>query len=224
MPSAPAVCNGVPMSDSVPTFTVTRLALHGVAELVLAGPQYRRTGELALRVTPGGFATTVGPTVRVDGNALVADERRVPLVGSYRDVAAAAGVEPSAMTDVYSGGLTIAMDEPLEVDPAAARLIADALAVGDTALRAFDPDQIPILWPEHFDVAITAEGVNYGVSPGDDTLAAPYAYIGPHEPRRGEFWNQPFGSAVPLADLGEASLVAAYFRTGRDHARSDPPA
>ena len=35
----------------------TRRSLHGVAELVLAGPQYRATGKLRLGVVPGGFAT-----------------------------------------------------------------------------------------------------------------------------------------------------------------------
>ena len=39
----------------------TRRSLHGVAELVLAGPQYRTSGSIELRVTPGGFATTVAP-------------------------------------------------------------------------------------------------------------------------------------------------------------------
>ena len=36
----------------------TRRSLHGVAELVLAGPQYRATGRLRLGMVPGGFATT----------------------------------------------------------------------------------------------------------------------------------------------------------------------
>lgn len=28
-------------------------------------------------------------------------------------------------------------------------------------------DSSPILWPEHFDVGITLDQVNYGLSPGD---------------------------------------------------------
>ena len=45
---------------------VTRRSLHGVAELVLAGPQYRATGKLRLGVVPGGFATILTPRLRVD--------------------------------------------------------------------------------------------------------------------------------------------------------------
>ena len=53
---------------------VTRRSLHGVAELVLAGPQYRATGKLRLRVVPGGFATTLTPGLRVDGSRVAGDE------------------------------------------------------------------------------------------------------------------------------------------------------
>ena len=45
----------------------TRRSLHGVAELVLAGPQYRTSGSIELRVTPGGFATTVAPDLGSKG-------------------------------------------------------------------------------------------------------------------------------------------------------------
>ena len=37
----------------------------------------------------------------------------------------------------------------------------------------------PVLWPEHFDLAIDVDEVNYGVSPGDGYHGAPYAYVGP---------------------------------------------
>ena len=53
---------------------VTRRSLHGVAELILAGPQYRATGRLRLGVVPGGFATTLMPRLRVDGSG-VSDPR-----------------------------------------------------------------------------------------------------------------------------------------------------
>ena len=46
----------------------TRRSLHGVAELVLAGPQYRATGKLRLGVVAGGFATILTPRLRVDGD------------------------------------------------------------------------------------------------------------------------------------------------------------
>src|SRR5664279_2752294 len=39
----------------VNTFRASRRALHGMAELILAGPAYARDGDIRLRPTPGGF-------------------------------------------------------------------------------------------------------------------------------------------------------------------------
>jgi hypothetical protein len=39
----------------------TRRSLHGVAELVMAGPQFRRSRSIQLRVVPGGFGTVAEP-------------------------------------------------------------------------------------------------------------------------------------------------------------------
>jgi hypothetical protein len=65
------------------TLISARRSLHAVAERLLAGPEHRAVGGIALRVVPGGFATAEGPAIRVDGAELVLDEaRRVPLVGS----------------------------------------------------------------------------------------------------------------------------------------------
>ncbi|GLW96468.1 hypothetical protein [Microtetraspora sp. NBRC 16547] len=51
---------------------LTRQSLHGVAELVLAGPQYRQSGTIRLRAVPGGsFATTKHPDVAVNGDLLL---------------------------------------------------------------------------------------------------------------------------------------------------------
>ena len=72
------------------------------------------------------------------------------------------------------------------------------------------------MWPEHFDVAITIDDVNYGVSPGDEHIDEPYAYVGPHRPRTGPFWNKPFGAAHPLRQLPDADAVLAFFERGRD--------
>jgi hypothetical protein len=92
------------------------------------------------------------------------------------------------------------------------------LARGHQALRAFAPTSEPVLWPEHFDVAITVDEVNYGVSPGDGYLERPYAYVGPHQPRTGDFWNAPFGAARPLEELPDASALVAFFGRGRQEA------
>jgi len=219
----------------------TRLALHGVAELVLAGPQYRRSEDIRLRVTPGGFGTVAEPDLLVGGAFLVvraaglgraggvggagraggagvggaagAAGERLPIDGrTCAELAAAAGVSASALRDVYHGGSNIGVDDILHVDADAAALLADGFGRGDAALRDLAPDVEPVLWPEHFDVAITVDEVNYGVSPGDANLPEPYAYVGPWQPLTGEFWNFPFGAARPISQLAD---VAAFFREGR---------
>ena len=193
------------------SLAVTRRSLHGVAELLLAGPQHRDGGGLRLRVVPRGFSTLDG-TRRVEGDLLVTPTQELPLEGTYVELAAAAGIEAWRLDHVYSGGPKIAPEERLEVDPAAARLLADAFARGDAALRALAPEETPVLWPEHFDVGITVAEVNYGVSPGDDYFPEPYAYVGPWTPPTGDFWNAPFGAVRPLADLPD---VVEFFTIGR---------
>jgi hypothetical protein len=197
------------------TFETTRRALHGIAELVLAGPQYDRSGTIRLRPSPGGFGTVAEPDVRVEGDQLVGNGVRVPLNGTCSDLAAAAGVRVRSLSDVYRDGSGVTPDEELQVDPHDARLLADAFAEGDRALREFAPGRTPVLWPEHFDLGITVDEVNYGISPGDRHLAEPYAYVGPWRRRTGPFWNTEFGAAHPLARLGS---IAEFFREGREEA------
>jgi hypothetical protein len=194
----------------------TRRSWHGLAELVLAGPQYRRSGTIRLRPTVGGFGTVAEPALRVDGVELVAAGRPVPLADrSYAEVAAAAGVDAGAPAGLYGDGPGIAPDETIEVDPAVAAFLAGQLALGDAALREFAPDATPVLWPEHFDLAITADEINYGVSLGDGHLPEPYAYVGPWRPRTHPFFDAPFGAARPLRELPDPVAVAAYFAAGR---------
>lgn len=205
------------------TLAPTRQSLHGIAELLLAGPQYRRSGTIRLRIQPGGFGTVSAPLLRVDGDQLVHGELRLAASGvSYARLAEAAGVAAGAPTEVYRGGSGVVLDDPVSVDPAAARYVAECFATGDAALRRLDPAQQPVLWPEHFDVALTLDEVNYGVSPGDSYLAEPYAYVGPWRPREGDFWNAPFGAARPLRDLtgagssADVDEVLAFFTEGRE--------
>ena len=89
-----------------------------------------------------------------------------------------------------------------------------------TSVACIAPDQEPVLWPEHFDLGISVAGVNYGVSPGDDGIATPYAYVGPPTPVAGAFWNQPFGAARSLRDLPDVAAVVAFFREGSERLRS----
>ena len=189
----------------------TRRSLHAVAERLLAGPQYREHGEIRLQVTPGGFGQFAGP-LRVEGAEIVGADTRVPLRGRIGDLAAALGVEAGEPADLYAEHAEFGADDELAVDAAAAALLLDWFARGDQAMRRFAPSEEPILWPEHFDLGIALDEVNYGVSPGDNGHPLPYAYVGPWTPREGEFWNAPFGAARPLAEVPD---VGAFFAEGR---------
>ncbi|MEV4514349.1 hypothetical protein AB0K00_35980 [Dactylosporangium sp. NPDC049525] len=187
---------------------------HGLAELLLAGPQYRRSGTIRLRVTNAGFATVAAPDVQAEADALVVDGRRIPYAGqTFAQLAAAAGLDLGAPEGLYKDTSGAKADDPVVTTDAGT--ILGALAVGDAALRRFAPDETPVLWPEHFDVGISLDEVNYGVSMGDSAIAEPYAYVGPWKPREGDFWNVSFGAARPLSDLGDAAAVAAFFTEGR---------
>jgi hypothetical protein len=202
-------------ATSESTFTSTRRSLHGVAELVLAGPQHVATGEISLRSVAGGFATTHTPDLRVVGTDAVGPAGNAAINGhTPASLAAAIGVEAASLSHVYKDGSGVGLDDVLEVDGDAAAVIADAYAAGDAALREVAPEETPILWPEHFDIGITVDEVNYGVSPGDTYLAAPYAYVGPWSPPpQDDFWNAPFGRALPVAEIDD---LVAFFTAGRD--------
>ena len=143
---------------------------------------------------------------------LVGPDLRVPLTGTVADVARAAGIAAGAPT-IYADHADHA-DAPLAVDPAAAAELAEWLARGEAGMRAFAPDQEPVLWPEHFDLGIAVDEVNYGISPGDAAHASPYAYVGPWTKREGPFWNASFGSFCPADQLPDVEAVAAYFGAG----------
>ncbi len=88
-------------------YTQTRVSLHGVAELLLAGPQRRANRSIKLVVTDDGFAT--GPLPRppsrlaVRGTDLVVgdDWLVLPLHGTFADLAANAGVACAPPADAY---------------------------------------------------------------------------------------------------------------------------
>jgi hypothetical protein len=193
-----------------------------VAELVLAGPQDRISHTIRLRIAPGGFATVKDPALVVSHGDLVLGEVRVPLSGQT-----CAGLGALINESVgkpaghpYEGGSGVDPDEVLALDPGALEELVRAFEHGDAALRRLAPDQTPVLWPEHFDVGITLDEVNYGVSPGDDYLNEPYAYVGPWEPRTGEFWNAPFGAARPLPELSTVDAILGFFQEARAHLSS----
>jgi hypothetical protein len=203
------------MTDLVPT----RLSLHAVAELLLAGPQYDASGTIRLRVSPGGFSTVADPQLAVVGVALMAGATEVLLDGrTIGEVAADVGVTPRPLGDVQTDHTDLGPDSVLTVEPVAAAELAEALRVGAEALAAFAPAEEAVLWPEHFDVAVAVEEVTYGVSPGDQFIDRPYVYVSPFskDGLDDPFFNQPFGAATPLADIGGPEDVAAYFEQGRE--------
>src|SRR5262245_10194304 len=97
----------------------TRLSLHCVAELLIAGPQYAAHGTIKLRVTSGGFGSWTGPEVRVQGAMLRVGSASYALNGrTVADVAAEAGIVPRALSDVFHDGVGLTADHVLSVDAA----------------------------------------------------------------------------------------------------------
>jgi hypothetical protein len=207
----------------------TRAGRHRVAEHMPAA-LCRVTGQIGLVPAPAGFRTpsfgtdarflAVGTELVVGG---AAGTRRTPVI-TVRAAAEFAGIAPGVPAGVYEPATPLDLDAPLMIEPGAARLLADWYGPGAQALSRFEaeiPGDQPgpaVLWPEHFDVGMTAAGINYGASPGDDHVADPYLYVGPHDgPPPGDpaFWNAPFGAARTFRQVGTVAEAAAFFRDGR---------
>jgi hypothetical protein len=202
-------------------FVATRRQLHRVAEILIAGPQHRALGTIRLSVHPDGFGGAALP-VAVRGTELVWPQGSAPLAGPVSRLAGAAGIAAGPPVGVYHSSQPLAIDTVLDVDPDAAALVERSLYVGAQALKVVVPEQDPVLWPEHFDVSVTLDEVNYGVSPGDDYHPRPYAYVGPAAARTGPFWNAPFGALRPLGPVDGVAGVADFFEQGRLRASLDP--
>src|SRR5438309_908090 len=153
----------------------TRSSWHRVAEHVLAAGQCADAGTIRLRTWPGGIATVRGVGGRqlgVVGDELVVvapdgSRRSAPLT-TLGAAAAFAGISPG-LTGTYPPATPADPDTPLKVDATAARLLADWYALGDAALRRFAEvlgrPEAPVLWPEHLDVGLTVDEVNYVGAP-----------------------------------------------------------
>lgn len=232
---------GSPLSPLPHGFGLTVASLHRVAEQIVA-PAQKPDNEIALRANPGGFGTPefelegTQRQVRVEETDLVAavdgEERRAPLTSLAEAATIVAELLPAADLD----------PKPLDVDPAAAAVLAAWFAFGAkvltelaTSAGAGDAPPAPILWPEHFDIAIelgdeaAGERATYGFSPGDENHPEPYAYVGPwRQGVAGELWNAVgFGGA----ELGYGELLAAadpratvldFFQTRRRALAPDP--
>ena len=218
---------------------VTRAGWHRVAEHILASALYQATGKIGLVPSPGGFRTppfgTDGRFLAVDGTELVAGRgggiKRTPLT-TIRAAAEFAGVTPGAPAEVYQPATPLDLDEPLMIESDAACLLAQWYGLGAAALSRFaaeipgDKPTTPVLWPEHFDVGMTAAAINYGASPGDDHVIDPYVYVSPHDgppPDDPAFWNAPFGAVRTFRQIGTVAAAAAFFRDGRARAQTATP-
>ena len=196
----------------------TRRQLRGVAESLIAGPQYRTSGTVRLAVRPDGF-TGVAIPLSVHGTELVWPNGAAPLKGHLGEIANEAGVEPGPPVGVYDIVDPLPSDAILELDAGATGWIHRSHYAGGYALKHLLPECHPVLWPKHFDVAATDDEVNYGVSAGDDYHPTPYAYVGPWTKPSGPFWNAPFGALYPLNPVHDVdaltSRIADFFERGR---------
>jgi len=192
----------MPLQALPPGFASTVDALHRVAEQIVA-PARKPDNEIALEATPGGFGTPEFEyegrrrRVRVEGAELVDGEQRAPLTTLEQARRLVADLVPHELSD-----------DPLHVDAQAAARLADWYAFGAGILSELAGETTsPILWPEHFDIAIEMREVNYGFSPGDEHHTEPYAYVGPWTaPPAGELWN---ATGFPGAELTYAELLNA---------------
>jgi hypothetical protein len=196
--------------------TDTRKTLHGIAECLLAGPEYRTCQEISLRVTPGGFATTGAPAIRLDRTELIEGElHRIPVQGTFGQLADALGVRFGPPEIGYQDGSGATESDLAELDTASTRIITDWFLLADAGLRVLTTNQVPILWPEHFDVAVLLDNRSYGASPGDDVHATPYAYVSAADNDGSEFWNAPFGALLDYSEVHDIDDLVSFWQTGR---------
>jgi hypothetical protein len=114
-------------------------------------------------------------------------------------------------------------DAPLAIDAGEARTLGAWWAQGAAAIDEVvgtTPTVAAVttaqLWPEHFDLACSIGEVNYGGSPGDESIPLPYLYVGPWSPPEpdGDFWVHPFGAARTAAEIHSVDDALAFFREG----------
>jgi len=207
------------------TFVATRRQLHGIAESLIAGPQYRTAGTIRLAVRPDGFTGTA-VSIAVHGGRLQWPDGDVALAGPVSAIVRASGLDfGPPPSDMYQPVAPLALDAVLDLDADVVQAVGRGLYAGGVALKAVLPEGHPVLWPEHFDVAVTDSEVNYGVSAGDDQHPLPYAYVGPWDfattARTDPFWNASFGALYPLDLVVDADTladgIAEFFRRGQAH-------
>lgn len=211
------------------TLVTTRLALHTLAEHLLAADLWRLTGKIGLRRTPGGFGqpeVLVDGTrhrIRLDGTHLVVldgDTERWEELSTPAAAAAFAGTALGAPTEVFTPETDLGALTTFPVDAAAAAVLADWFALVEVALEELRrrhhhraPTMVQ-LWPEHFDLAFSMSEVNVGGSPGDAAHDEPYLYVGPWTPVEGAPWNESWGMSVPASAVRDVAEAVEFFEAG----------
>ncbi|MDQ1379148.1 MAG: hypothetical protein QOE15_3321 [Acidimicrobiaceae bacterium] len=223
-----------PVSGS---FVATRESLHALAEHVVAPARHQANGKIGLRFTRGGFGTPwfgEDRQVRIDDGELVvcegADTQRTP-VTTLADAARSAGIGSSgAPTDVYTPSTSLAVDEALDIDTAAAHALGEWYGFCASVLEQVRSESagasLVQLWPEHFDLAVdlgdeaAGQRANFGGSPGDAGHSEPYLYVGSWVSQEGEFWNEPWGASLSYQELlaadDQRGRALDFLRKGRD--------
>lgn len=162
----------------------------------MATAQFAAIGKIGLRPHDGGFATQDQSLVVSDGllNGATITGKTLREIGGRDDVELP--YTPNTPFD----------HEPLTVDPKECRALGDFYALVAAALPDGGTQQI---WPEHFDLAIDINEVNYGGSPGDSTYGHPYLYVGPWDRSDTSTFDDPWGWTLHDFDLESAK---AFFR------------
>lgn len=182
-----------------------RVTFHRVSEQILAYAQ-APTNEVALVRTPGGFGT---PKYGVERLSV----RGTDVVRERDDRTVAKGSIPGVGDRTAN-----ALDAFFEL---ADRLLRELGTAEGTTGQRFGG---PIIWPEHFDIAVEQDApnglrANFGASPGDENYPEPYFYVGPWvQTVPGETWNgQGFNGAIlTYAEIMEApdqeKLIREFLR------------
>lgn len=203
----------------------TRTALHQLAFFALAPRRHAVTGKLGLRYTHGGFGTPYfgdDEQVRVDGDLLVRQQGERISTAPITTPGEACEFFDIPFREVWFEDFhdplpPVDAQTPLEVDPVAARAIANWLGFATLILElarrtpgAEDVSRVQ-LWPEHFDPALEmgssdkGHRASYGASPGDASHPEPYLYVaawGDIE-RADPYWNDANfnGASLSYGDL-----------------------
>jgi hypothetical protein len=218
-------------------YVETREALRRLAVYVLSPARKAVTGRIGLQPTADGFGTPLfgdDEQLRVQRGALVrqkgASAESTPIT-SLSAAAAFAGVtlsdDPGVGHDIPELGDP---DAPLPVAPAAALALGEFYRFSGSVLEDLRAElnasgqecSTVQLWPEHFDLGCSIEGVNFGCSPGDGYSAEPYVYVGPwnSEGLAGDFWNAAFGATLSYKELLDAEdqriTALEFLRRGAD--------